>query len=84
MDESVEFTDVEAEARAIAGMSGEADDEQAVAQVRQRLLELEGLPLIDAIMNISPITALPCRSTMTGRLTKSLAMMNTACRPDAC
>lgn len=53
MDDNAEYPNADALARAIATMSGEAANDALVAEVRQRLEELEGLTMVDAIMNIA-------------------------------
>ena len=53
MGETMEFPNREAVARDIAALSGKAANDALVAEVRQRLEELEGLTMVDAIMNIA-------------------------------
>lgn len=53
MGETMEFPNEEAVARDIAALSGEEANDALVAEVRQRLEELEGLTMVDAIMNIA-------------------------------
>lgn len=53
MGDNMGDQDSEAQARGIAAMSGETADEAPGDKVRQRLRQLEGLSLFDAIMEIS-------------------------------
>lgn len=53
MEHNVGVQGAEALARAIAAMTGESVDEAVLAEVWQRLEELEELPLVDAIMEIA-------------------------------
>ncbi len=53
MGETMEFPNEEAVARDIAALSVEEANDALVAEVRQRMEELEGLTMVDAIMNIA-------------------------------